>query len=327
MPAEALTLALAHYDRHVPFLDGSIQLNAGPRLQALDVGQSAIGAAGGDRHERMLRDGEFAIAEISLSSFLVAKDQNRPFTGIPVFPRRLFSQSNLWVNRSKGIASPRDLEGRRVALNSYQTTLSVLAKGDLAQDYGVDWKSITWVTNREETLDVALPPDVRLERIDPATSVTQAVLDGEVDALFLPHPTRTILENPERVGRLFPDPAAEEQAFFQRNGYYPIMHLVGIRDDVMAQHPELPLQLMDAFARARDVARHYYDDPNWSIMAWGRHYLERENVAFGGRDPWADGVAVNQKNLERFVGYSLDQGLISRRLSLEDLFHSSTLGT
>ncbi len=321
-----LTVALERYDRHIPLFLGQVPM-PGFEYEAFEVGQSAESARGSGRHERMLHDGEFDVAELSLSSYLVARDQSLPFTAIPVFPRRLFSQSQIWVNTQAGINGPRDLEGRRVGLSTYQTTLSVLAKGDLAQVYGIDWTSITWVTTREESLAVALPTSVKLEQVATGSNVTQALLEGSVDALIIPHPSRAILESPGRVRRLFPDPRAEEQRYVRQRGYFPIMHLVAARDDIFEQHAGLPMALFNTFNEALAASRHFYEDPNWSLLAWGRHAVESEEAFFGETDPWRNGVQANRRNLECFIDYSLEQGLISRRLNVDELFHPSTVGT
>lgn len=68
----------------------------------------------------------------------------------------------------------------------------------------------------------------------------------------------------------------------------------------------------------------YYDDPNWSRFIWGRHLFEEERRTFGP-DPWPHGVKKNRANLERFLGYSLDQGLLERKLEVEELFAAATL--
>ena len=39
-----------------------------------------------------------------------------------------------------------------------------------------------------------------------------------------------------------------------------------------------------------------------------------------GEDPWPNGIEKNRANLERFVGYSLDQGLMEKKLEVEELF-------
>src|SRR3712207_4920165 len=118
-----LTLAVEHYDRHVPLLDGTVQAE-GIALEVRHVGQSTPGPFGTDRHARMLRDREFDFAELSLSSSLMPRDHQPAFTAVPIFPRRLFSASQMYVNVDAGIAAPADLPGKRVGLSSYQTTLS-----------------------------------------------------------------------------------------------------------------------------------------------------------------------------------------------------------
>src|ERR671910_2447195 len=92
MAQPKLTIALSHYDRHVPFFDGTVRPE-GIDLDVLIVGQSDRQRDGEDRHERMLQHSEFDVAELSLSSYLMAKSRGMPFTAIPVFPRRLFSLS------------------------------------------------------------------------------------------------------------------------------------------------------------------------------------------------------------------------------------------
>ena len=150
-----LTIALSHYDRHIPFFDGTVAPE-GIDLTALEVGESIPRKHGGERHTRMLQNREFDICEVSLSSYLMAKSRGMSFTAIPVFPRRLFSQSQMWINVNAGIQSPKDLAGRKVGLNTFQTTLSVLAKGDLQSEYGVPWRDIHWHVAREETVAFTL---------------------------------------------------------------------------------------------------------------------------------------------------------------------------
>jgi 4,5-dihydroxyphthalate decarboxylase len=73
-----LTLAVGHYDRHVPFFDGTVSMD-GVELTVLEIGQAMTGRHGTDRHQRMLLKGEFDLAEVSFSSYLMSKDRNAPF--------------------------------------------------------------------------------------------------------------------------------------------------------------------------------------------------------------------------------------------------------
>jgi 4,5-dihydroxyphthalate decarboxylase len=318
-----LTMALSHYDRHIPFFDGSVQAE-GIELQVLEVGQSHPLKHGQDRHERMLQKGEFDICELSLSSYLIAKSRGMPFTAIPVFPRRLFSLSQMWVNTNAGIDSPQDLIGKKVGLSTFQTTLSVLAKGDLQTEYNVPWRKLDWYISKEEAVPIKPLEDVKIQLLAPGQKIGAMLEKGKIDALMVPHPPKEALRGGGSIRRLFADPKTEETQYFRKNGYFPIMHLVAFKDDVLAKNPNLGQSILAAFDKAKETCMEYYDDPNWSRFVWGRHLFEEERKAFGD-DPWPHGVKKNRANLERFIGYSLDQGLMEKKLAVEELFAASTL--
>jgi 4,5-dihydroxyphthalate decarboxylase len=313
-----LTMALSHYDRHIPFFDGSVQVQ-GVDLQVLEVGQSNPLKHGQDRHERMLQKSEFDICELSLSSYLIAKSRGMPFTAIPVFPRRLFSLSQMWVNKNAGIESPQDLVGRKVGLSTFQTTLSVLAKGDLQSEYDVPWREIDWYISKDEAVALKPMAGVKMQLLKPEQKIGAMLEKGEIDALMVPHPPKEALRGGGNIRRLFADAKAEEAKYFHKNGFYPIMHVVAFKDAVLGKNPWLAKHVGAAFDKAKEACMEYYDDPNWSRFVWGRHLFEDERKAFGD-DPWPHGIAKNRANLDRFIGYSLDQGLMEKKLSVEELF-------
>ncbi|MGH7845335.1 MAG: ABC transporter substrate-binding protein [Candidatus Binatia bacterium] len=325
MAPAKLSLALSHYDRHMPFLEGSVQPE-GIDLDVLFVGQSQPLKNGSDRHERMLQKGEFDVCEVSLSSYLMARSRGMPFIAIPVFPRRLFSQSQMWVNTKAGIHFPGDLIGKTVGLSTFQTTLSVLAKGDLETEYGVPWRQIKWVVSKEETLPFKPQEGVSIRLAPEGKKMGRMLQEGSIDALFVPHPPKEALQGAGGISRLFADPKQMEIDYYRKNGFYPIMHAVTFKENVLREHPWAARSIMDAFETAQHLTKEFYDDPNWSSLVWGRHLFEEERKLFGA-DPWTNGVKSNQPNLERFMSYSLDQGLMERPMSVEELFHSTTLQT
>jgi 4,5-dihydroxyphthalate decarboxylase len=318
-----LTMALSHYDRHIPFFDKSVQVE-GVDLQILEVGQSEPLKHGRDRHERMLQKREFDVCELSLSSYLMAKSRGMPFTAIPVFPRRLFSLSQMWINVDSGINSPRHLIGKRVGLSTFQTTLSVLAKGDLQSEYDVPWRKVEWIVSKEEAVPFKPQAGVHIELVAPGKKMGAMLERGEISALMVPHPPEQALKGSPTIRRLFADPKQEELKYFRKNGYYPIMHVVAFNDEVLAKNLWLAQSVMAAFDKAKEACQAYYDDPNWSRSVWSRHLFEEERIAFGD-DPWPHGVKKNRANLERFIGYSLDQGLMENKLEVADLFAATTL--
>jgi 4,5-dihydroxyphthalate decarboxylase len=103
------------------------------------------------------------------------------------------------------------------------------------------------------------------------------------------------------------------------------MHIVAMHQDLVAQHPALPQALMGMFHQAHEINLDYYTDPNWSRLPWIRYLYEESEAAFG--NPWVNGFKRNRANLEQFIRYSHDQGLIRERYAPERLFVPSTLDT
>src|SRR3970282_1506809 len=178
MASPRLTLALSHYDRHVPFFDGTVRAE-GLDLKVLIVGQSDRQRDGEDRHERMLQKGEVDAAGLSLASYLMAKSRGMPFTAIPVFPRRLFSLSQMWVNTDAGIQAPQDLIGKKVGLHSFQNTLASLAKGDLQSEFDVPWRKIHWLLSKKDNIAFEPEHGVKIEQLSESANAGDLLEKGE----------------------------------------------------------------------------------------------------------------------------------------------------
>ena len=323
-----LTIALDRYDRHMPFFTGTVTPPEGVTLRALEIGESSPKRDGMGRHARMLHDLEFDICELSLASFITAtaRDPDLPIVGVPVFPRRLFSMGQMYVNADAGIEAPADLTGKRVGIHAFQVTLSVLAKGDLKSDYGVPWESIRWLCMSPENQPVSIPEGVSVERIPEGRDIGEMLIAGEIDALFSPQPRKSMLEGSPRVRRLFRDSRAEERRYFDKHGYYPIMHVIGVSRDRLEEAPWLAAAVIGMWEDAKRQAYEFYDDSNYALLSWIRNEFEHQREALG-RDPWPSGVRANRANLERFIGYCHDQGLIAAPIPVERMFHESVIDT
>jgi len=318
-----ITIAMDRYDRHFPFFDGTVKAPEGFSYRALQVGQSDMLRDGTSRHEQMIHHQRFDVAEFSMSTFLMAIDRGVPLIGVPVFPRRLFSQSCMFVAVDSDIEKPSDLIGRKVGLSSFQTTLSLLAKGDLKFEYGTPWEEIKWLLTTAEKVKFDPKPGVSIEYAPKGTDLGLLLEKGDIDAIFMPHPPQSVMKGTVKTRRLFRDTEAEEKRYFDKLGYWPIMHILAMSPALAAECPELPGALMDMFAEAHHICDDYYSDPNWSRLPGIRHLYEASRTKFG--DPWVSGFARNKGNLERFIQYSHDQGLISERYAPERLFVESTL--
>ena len=320
-----IKLAIDRYDRHFPFFDGSLSHSFNFDIRPFQVGQSAMLQHGTDRHELFL-DGQFDVAEFSMSSFLAAKTRGYPIVGIPVFPRRLFSTSQMWVRQDSDMTEPVHLVGKNVALSAFQTTLSLLAKGDLEFHYKVPWRSINWKLTTKEKIPLEHGPDVSVEFIGDRNRLGNRLQSGEIDAFFLPHPPANVMNGEIPARRLFLDPESEEKRYFDEVGSFPIMHVIAIQESLVNENPDLPVQLMELFHSAFDIAESYYADPNWSMLPGVRHQYERDRDRFMGR-AWPRGFAANRSNIDRLMRYAVDQGIGAEYLPPEALFAGTTLET
>ena len=320
-----ITLAVDRYDRHFPFFDGSLSHDFDLDIKPFQVGQSAKLQHGTDRHESFLR-GQYDVAEFSMSSFLAAKTRGYPIVGIPVFPRRLFSTSQMWVSLDSEMTEPSHLIGRSVALSAFQTTLSLLAKGDLEFHYEVPWRSIHWKLTTKEKIPLEHGPDVSVEFIGERDQLGDRLQSGEIDAFFLPHPPANVMSGEIPARRLFLDPELEEERYFNEVGLFPIMHVIAIQESLANKRPELPLELMKIFHSAFDVAEGYYADPNWSMLPGCRHQFERDRERFKCKE-WPRGFEANRSNIDMLMRYAVDQGIGAEYRSPEALFAEVTLET
>jgi 4,5-dihydroxyphthalate decarboxylase len=312
MTKTKMTLALGSYDRHAPLLEGCIQ-HADVDIEYIELDPQQ------GRHERFLQDFEFDAAELSFSSYLIAIDQGLPVHAVPIFPRRLFSQSQMYKNVNCAIQTPKDLAGKRIGLSAYQNTLGVRAKGDLTHFYGVERSTVTWVTPGKEVVDVALPRDLKIETRGSMAEIEQEFVEGKIQGMFVSRLPKPFRDGHPNVGRLFDNPQAEEERYLREEGYFPIMHVLAFKKALAEQSPELPRALYDIFEQARQRAIQRWVDPNWSMVMWGRRELERQNQLCSS-DPWRNGLETNRKNIERFALYSHEQGLTKRLLTPEELF-------
>ncbi len=130
------------------------------------------------------------------------------------------------------------------------------------------------------------------------------------------------------IGRLFPDPVLVAKDYFKRTGFFPIMHVLGIRRALTEQHPWLPGAVLKAFEQAKQLAVAELADT--AVAKVTLPFVEEmlgDARAFMGEDFWSYGVAPNRKVLDYFLGQHHAQGLSSRRLSVDELFHPATYET
>ena len=216
-------------------------------------------------------------------------------------------------------------------------TAALWMRGILADEYGVDCDTIHWRTGaldagvRHERLELDLPAEMIVEPIEDGDTLQALLLRGEIDGLLAPKPPNAFLEGSTDIVRLIPDFETAEQAYHRKTGFFPIMHLIGIRKSIAEAHPGLVTALYEAFVRARDLALErlkaiWMGNANRLSLPWLGASMER-TIATLGADYWSYGFAANRAEIDAICRYSVEQYLAAERVQPEALFHHSVLET
>jgi 4,5-dihydroxyphthalate decarboxylase len=274
------------------------------------------------RHWRFIRNRDFDMAETSASSYVVAKDQGQAVTALPVFLHRRFRHGFVFINTTKGITKPSDLIGRKIGIKSFLVTAGHWMRGILEHEYGVPHKSVEYFAELDEDIEFTPPADLKITRLPHAKSVETMLAEGELDAVIHSSIIKPFAAHDPRVGRLFPDFKNEEIAYYEKTGIFPIMHVLGLKQEIVDQHPWVPINMFQAFQRAKAIAMARMANPRIVPLAWYREAWEEQEQIMGP-DPWEYGLGDrNRHTIETLAGYSHEQGLTRRRLTADDLFVS-----
>jgi 4,5-dihydroxyphthalate decarboxylase len=244
-----LSVAVGNYDRVRPLLDGAVQIDGvDPVFMNLPPEEIFF---------RAFRSMDFDICELSMSSFTVKiAERNCPYVGVPAFVSRAFRHNSIYVRRDR-VQSPADLKGRRVGLPEYQLTACVWARIILEDDHGVKPSDMVWVRGgvedpgRPEKIKIKLPAGVHMEDAPAGITISELLERGDIDGFIAPRAPSLAARNNANVGWLFSDPIAAGRDYFRRTGIFPIMHVTGIRRELVDKHPWLPAAVLKAFTQSK----------------------------------------------------------------------------
>jgi ABC-type nitrate/sulfonate/bicarbonate transport system substrate-binding protein len=305
-----LAIALGNYGLTLPLKQGRVALDHyAPRY----VEAEPITTMG---MRPMVRELAFDVCEMAFTTYLCARGVGVPITAIPVFFTRNFHHWAAFYNVNSGITTPKNLEGRVVGVNrGYTVTTGTWLCGILHREYGVDLDKVTWsVTDVEHVAQYQAPANVNYALM--GRSLGELLASGEVAAAI-----GDIQVDSPHVKPLIPNAREAGFASYRKTGIYPLNHSVVIRNSVLAANPGLAAVLFDAFkaAKAEYMARLQIGG---ALTAEDRDALAlRDGI---GDDPFPYGVAPNRKAIETLVQFSLEQHIIPRKFSVEELFAPET---
>jgi 4,5-dihydroxyphthalate decarboxylase len=266
---------------------------------------------------RMVRDLEYDVCEMAITTYLCAKAHGKPFTALPVFLARGFHHGAIVVDTKSGIAHPKDLEGRRVGVNrGYTVTTGVWARGILQEEHGVDLDRVTWVLSGDEHVAEYQPPP-NVAPMKEGGDLADMLLAGELAAVI-----GVEVDHPD-VQPLIPDATEAGWDALRHTGLYPINHLVVVKDVLLDSHPELAADVFNAFAAAKNLyverlREGGVEEPTDTDVMY-RRVME---IIDG--DPLPYGIEPNRSNIERLIDHAVRQKVLDRPPVVDSLF---ALGT
>ena len=270
-----------------------------------------------DAFRRMVRNLEFDVCEMALSTYVCARARGKPFTALPIFLARAFHHGAIVCGRNTGIDVPADLHRRKIGVNrGYTVTTGVWARSILEHQYGVDLDGITWLLSGDEHVAEYVPPP----NVVPAPAgadLAALVANGELAAGI------GIDVNSPGLRMLIPDATEAGFRALRDRGLYPINHLIVVKDQTLDANPGLAADLFDAFVRAKleyvdALRRDSIEAPT------ANDDLYRRVMEITGSDPLPYGIAPNRPMLDGFMRDAVRQGIIDRPIRVEALFHPET---
>jgi 4,5-dihydroxyphthalate decarboxylase len=316
-----LKTVLRRFSHTADLRDGKIPLK-GVQLDFVDV-QPAIAS-----YRRMVRDVEFDMCELAPTTYYIARAYGAPFKALPIFLTRQFHHQGLVVRGDSGIRTPKDLEGKKVGVRAYSVTTGVWTRGILTNEYGVDSSKVTWVVDDEEHVtQLQLPTNV--VHVPEGKSLASMMAAGEIQAGFTanagigregpPTPGWEATERPKTADyeELWKDGGTLGSEWYRRTGIYPFHGVIVLKDELLATHPRIAKAVYRAFceAKARWLPRLRSGEANTEDD--GKY---RAMMPVIGEDPLPYGIKANPPSIAALITYAVQQKLMPRRLSVEELF-------
>lgn len=305
-----LTMAVLNHGQWDALRDGTAT-PSGIALQPIEVNPPTM------IYRRMVRDLDFDVAEIAITTFLCARSFSKPIIAIPVFSNRDLTISPILYNVRSGIKEPKDLEGKRVAMRSYTVTNNTQARALLRSEFGVDTNKVTWVVTEDAHVAEYRGP-ANVELAPEGSSLDEMLKAGEIDAGIQ---LRVPAEGDLRL--LFTEEESHEIGlqYYRRTGVYPIGHVMTIKDEALHAHPWIAAELFRAFKESKD---RYVAGLDERADLDGRDRQSIRNRDIVGGDPLPFGLRQNRNAMEAMIQWNREQKVIPALLDLDSLFASGT---
>jgi len=326
-----ITIAGYEYSRVKGLIDGSVNIEGcQTSFEVTGIGPLNSHAFFGPQ----TRD----VTEIGLIPYILAyaNDEFRDYTLIPIPLLRLFRHKSIYVRTDRGIKTPVDLRGKKVATVGYSSSGLTHIRGILQEQYGVKPNEIEWIAVQKDSSVKLTGGASAWEKIRPVgVSITDApagedesslLISGKVDAILHPAEPKVYQDRNPIVERLFKDHRTVEKDFYSKTGMFPIMHSVAIRKKTLNANPWLAKAAFEAYSQAKFNDYQYMRNLGWvmdSLPWYGQEF--NETIELMGDNFYPYGLEASKASYEAALRYTYEQGLSKRLVTLEEMFEKSTL--
>ncbi|MEA2912587.1 MAG: 4,5-dihydroxyphthalate decarboxylase, partial [Bradyrhizobium sp.] len=248
----------------------------------------------------MVRERKYDTGELAIGTFLEARTYGKPVTLLPAVVMGRFQHSHALRATARGAFGPGDIEGKRIGIRSYTQTTGIWVRGIFKHEYGVDLNKVTWVCNDDGHLaEFKDPPNV--ERTPPdGKKVDQMLLDAEIDGAIL---GSDVVDDP-RVAHLIPNPKDAALAWHKKYNTIPVNHLFCVDKALADTRPDVVAEIFRMLKETKAAMPKPAD----------------------GIDFHPFGLEALRKPLDMMIQYSVEQKIIPRSFTVDELFDDSTRG-
>lgn len=241
----------------------------------------------------MVRAEAYDLCELAVVTALQAFAYDRPVVLLPVVVASRFQRGCIIARRVDGVASPAELAGKRVGVRSYTQTTGMWVRAHLAEDAGLRVQDVSWLTQDPPHVEQYTDP-AWVTRVPKNQSLEDMLRSGEIDAAILGND----LPQGDEFVPVIGDASGKDAAWWNEHHFMPVNHMVVAGRTAASSHPEAIRAAFDLLRKADARVGRKPGEPSPTLFGFERL----------------------RKPLELIIDTCLTQGLLPRRLTVDEIF-------
>ena len=189
----------------------------------------------------------YDVSELAVFTFLQAKSFEKPVMMLPVvLAARLQHKCLVFNARFHDRMTPDMLAGKTIGVRAWSQTTGAWVRNILSEEYGIDARSIRWLTFEGAHLDAYKDP-AYVTRASEGKDLLAMLMAGEVDAAILGND----LPDDPVIRAVIPNAAEAGRAWFEKNRLVPINHVLTVTKALAEKNPDVVREVYHLFARSK----------------------------------------------------------------------------